>query len=92
MNKQELIDTIAEQTDTPKVAVLRCIDAITETIQAEVAKGGVVRLTGFGAFDSVKVKARTGRNPQTGEAIPIPARMRARFTPGVAFRAAVKGE
>lgn len=92
MNKQELIDMIAEKTGMPKVAAQRCLDAITETIKSEVAAGRRVRLTGFGVFERVLVKARVGRNPRSGTSIAIPSRMRVRFSAGNDFRSVLTSE
>jgi DNA-binding protein HU-beta len=55
-----------------------------------VKKGGKVALVGFGTFSVSKRKARTGRNPQTGATMKIPARKVPKFSAGKAFKDAVK--
>ena len=90
MNKTELIAAMAEAADISKAAadkaLLGCMDAITDSLQ----KDENVTLTGFGTFSAVKRDARTGRNPQTGKAIKIPAKTVAKFKPGKKLADAVK--
>lgn len=62
---------------------------ILDAIVRDVASGGKVGVTGFGTFSSDAAPARMGRNPITGEAVPIPARRVARFRPAQRFRAFV---
>ena len=73
MNKAELVMAIADKTQMTKkdaeAAVVAAIEAVTEAL----AQGERVQMVGFGSFE-VKVRAeRTGRNPQTGEEVKIPA-------------------
>ncbi|MBA9847896.1 MULTISPECIES: HU family DNA-binding protein [Burkholderiaceae] len=91
MNKQELIDAIAADTDATKTAVGRFLDSFIENVQGTVAKGDQVTLTGFGTFKRADVAARTGRNPTTGQAMSLPATVKPRFVPGAIFKAKVKG-
>lgn len=72
MNRQDLIDAIAEDTEASKAATTRFLDSLITIVQNEVAKGGAVKLTGFGTFEKAAVAARTGRNPKTGAPIKIP--------------------
>ena len=90
MNKTELIDAIAAAADLPKASAGRALDAILDTITAELKKDeGQVALVGFGTF-SVKVRnARNGRNPQTGATIQIKASKVAGFKPGKALKDAL---
>ena len=90
MNKAELIDKIAEAVDVSKATAARALDAVTESITKELKKGDGISLTGFGTFTVAKRKARTGRNPRTGQEIRIPARKTAKFRPGKALKEAVK--
>ena len=73
MNRQDLIDAIAEDTEASKAATTRFLDSLITIVQNEVAKGGAVKLTGFGTFEKAAVAARTGRNPKTGAPIKIPS-------------------
>ena len=74
MNKQELITEVAEKGHLTKVEAKRAIEAFTETIAEELAKGERVKLVGFGTFESRERKARVGVNPRNPEEkIEIPA-------------------
>lgn len=90
MNRQELIDAIAEETDASKAAVGRFLHSFVDLVQTTVASGGEVRIAGFGKFERINLAARSGRNPLTGEALVIPAGVRPRFTPGTGFKEAMK--
>lgn len=91
MNRQDLIDAIAADTEASKAATIRFLDSLITLVQNEVAKGGAVKLTGFGTFEKSAVAARTGRNPKTGAAIKIPSTFKPKFTPGATFKELVKG-
>ncbi len=82
MNKSELISAIAEKSGLTKVDSKKALDATLEAISDEVKKGGKVVLVGFGTFSLTERKARRGINPQTKQAIQIPAKKSAKFKPG----------
>jgi DNA-binding protein HU-beta len=82
MTKQQLIDTIAEETGKPKADIESTIEALTEKIGYALASGDKVELRGFGTFSLKEKKARTGRNPRTGETIQIAAKREAAFKAG----------
>jgi DNA-binding protein HU-beta len=90
MTKEELIAAVAREAKITKVAAAKAIDSITDNISKELKKGGRISLTGFGTFSVAKRKARTGRNPRSGETIKIPATKTAKFKPGSALKQAVK--
>jgi DNA-binding protein HU-beta len=90
MTKAELIDAVAREAKITTAAAAQAIDAVTDSITKDLKKGGRVTLTGFGTFSVANRKARTGRNPQTGQEIRIPASKTARFKPGRALKEAVK--
>lgn len=90
MNKGELITKISEDTELTQKQVDTVLSAILETITDEVAKGGKVTLAGFGTFEKRHRKARTGRNPQTGEEIKIAASNVPAFSAGKQFKETVK--
>ena len=90
MNKAELIDAIAANTKTSKAQVENILDATLETIKKTLKKGEDCKLVGFGTFVKSKRKARTGRNPQTGKAIKIPASNYPKFRPGAEFKHMMK--
>lgn len=90
MNKAQLIEKIAKATDMTKADTERFLDTTLDTIKKSVKKGDEVKLVGFGTFAKQKRKARTGRNPQTGKAIKIPAAWYPKFRPGSEFKTLVK--
>lgn len=89
MNKAELIEVIAKDAKLSKAAAQAALDATVAAVVKAVTKGDSVSLVGFGSFSSGKRAARTGRNPQTGEAIKIPAAKTVKFSAGKAFKDAV---
>lgn len=91
MNKQELIDAVAAKVDMSKSAIEETVNTVVGTISKEVTAGNTVQLVGFGSFSRGKRAARTGRNPQTGEAIEIAAAKTVKFSAGKAFKDAVNG-
>ena len=89
MNKTELVDAIAKETGLTKKDAGNALDAITETVSKALKKKDKVQLVGFGTFETSKRAARTWKNPQTGEAIKIPAAVVPKFKPGKALKDAV---
>src|SRR5260370_35205591 len=88
MNKSELIDAIATQTDTSKAQTGEILDATIEAITKAVTGGETVQLIGFGSFSPGNRAARTGRNPTTGAEIRIPAARTVKFAAGNACEGA----
>lgn len=82
MNKQALIGKIAHDAEITRTAAATAIDSLIEGITSSLKKGQRVTLVGFGTFGTSKRKARTGRNPQTGETIKIKAKTAVRFKAG----------
>ena len=89
MNKGELIERIAKDTKLSKAQATNALNSALGGIQGALKKGGKVTLVGFGTFSVGKRKARTGRNPQTGASLKIPARKVAKFSPGAGLKKAV---
>jgi DNA-binding protein HU-beta len=90
MTKAELIEKMAADADISKAAAGKSLDAMVDAVVRSVKKGNKVTLVGFGTFSATKRKARTGRNPRTGETIKIKASKAPKFTPGKAFKDALK--
>ena len=88
MNKGDLINEVAKVVGTKKDAQA-AVDCIFSTITKALKKKDSVALVGFGTFKVGKRKARTGRNPQTGEAIKIKAKNVPKFTAGKDLKDAV---
>lgn len=82
MNKIELVNAISIKADCTKKDAAKYLDAVVETITETLAKGEKISLVGFGSFEVVDREARTGRNPQTGETIEIPASKAPKFKAG----------
>ncbi len=82
MNKTELIEAIAKESGLTKKDAGKALDAFTTAVGKELKKKGKVQLVGFGTFETVKRAARKGKNPQTGEAIKIPASVAPKFKAG----------
>jgi len=92
MNKSELMQSLAAATDQSQSAASRSLDALIKIVSQELAKGGEVVIRGFGSFKRADRAERSGRNPQTGEAITIAASTTVRFVPGSALKAAVNSK
>ncbi len=86
MNKGELVERIAKDAKLSKTQATNSLNAALKGIEGTLKKGGKVTLVGFGTFSVGKRKARTGRNPQTGNSLKIPARKVAKFSPGAGLR------
>ena len=90
MNKAELTARVARDTKMTKVQAARVIDSLLEHITRTLKRGERTSLVGFGTFTIAKRKARTGRNPQTGSPIQIPARRVVRFTSGKTLKSEIR--
>ena len=86
MNKTELAAAVAEKAELSKKDAAAAIDAVFEVIGDELQKKEKVQLIGFGTFQTSERKARTGRNPQTGESIKIAAATLPAFKAGKALK------
>lgn len=89
MNKSELVDAVAKDAGLTKADAARALDSLVVTVTKTLKKGDEVAITGFGKWSVAKRGARTGRNPQTGEAVKIRASKTPKFTPGATFRSAL---
>jgi len=90
MNKADLINHVASTADLSKASATDAVEAILNGITSTLASGNSVSLIGFGAFSVAERAARTARNPQTGEAIDVPASKAPKFKAGKALKDAVK--
>ncbi|KKK83317.1 hypothetical protein LCGC14_2794600 [marine sediment metagenome] len=82
MNKAELVNEVSGEVGLSRRETQKVVDVIIGTIGDTLAAGKKVTLVGFGTFGVRQRKARTGRNPQTGATIQIPAKRVAKFLPG----------
>ncbi len=89
MNKNELISAIASASNMSQTQCAEVLQTFISTVTGELKKGSEVKIIGFGTFKISKRKATTGRNPQTGAAIQIPASNQPKFSAGKALKEAV---
>ena len=88
--KAELIDAVSTKAGVSKADAERTIAAFFDHVVASAKKDDKVAWPGFGSFSTTKRSARTGRNPQTGKAIKIPATSFPKFRPGAEFKNLVR--
>ncbi len=86
MNKTDIIKRMAESAAIPKYAADKALIAFQDVVKEGLKNEKKVSLIGFGNFSVLERKARTGRNPQTGEEIEIPASKTVKFTPAKALK------
>ena len=89
MNKNDLVNKVSDGTGLSKTDSAKAVDSVFDVIMSELKGGGDVRLVGFGTFLVTKRKATTGRNPQTGATIQIPAANVPKFRAGKALKESV---
>lgn len=86
MNKAELVAVMAEKAEISKKDAEKALKAFTDVVAEEMKKGEKVQLVGFGTFETSERAARTGRNPQTGAEMKIPASKAPKFKAGKALK------
>jgi DNA-binding protein HU-beta len=89
MNKNDLIGAVAEASGLSRNDATKAVEGVFESITGALKSGDEVRLVGFGTFSVAKRKASTGRNPRTGEPMPIKASSQPKFKPGKGLKDAV---
>ncbi|MDN4076251.1 HU family DNA-binding protein [Fictibacillus terranigra] len=90
MNRNELVTNIAEKSGLTKKDVEVVVSGLVDEITNALKSGDKVQFVGFGTFETRERSSRTGRNPQTGEEINIPASTVPAFRPGNKLKEAVK--
>ena len=91
MNKSHLIEKVAKEAGISKVAADKAIDSVLSGVSEGLIRGERVTLANFGTFSLGERRARSGRNPQTGEPIRIEAKRFVRFTTGKKLNRQVNG-
>ena len=86
MNKAELVAAIADKAEISKKDSEAALKAFTDVVAEELKKGEKIQLVGFGTFEVAERAARTGRNPQTGAEMTIPASKTPKFKAGKALK------
>jgi len=89
MNKKEMIERLAQKTGMTKADSQKALEGVLDVVFEELRSGNSISLTGFGTFTVAERKPRTGRNPQTGAEINIPAAKVPKFKPGKKLKEAV---
>ena len=89
MNRNDLVDAVAERTGLAKSDAARAVEALLGAVTDALRKGETVTLSGFGSFVAKTRAARTGRNPRTGESIAIPASKAPTFKAGKGLKDAL---
>jgi DNA-binding protein HU-beta len=90
MTKADLVHKLAKEAKIARKEAEKALHSVLDGIKKALKKGSKVSLIGFGTFHVGKRKARTGRNPRTGQAMKIQARKTPKFKPGKAFKNLVK--
>ena len=89
MNKAQLVETVAANSNATKTQTKDFLDAFVDTVMQSVANGETVELLGFGTFKAKDRAEKKGRNPATGESSIIPAKKAPAFVVGKKFKAIV---
>ncbi len=90
LSKSDFVMAISLRAEIDQALARDVLNILLETVTQSLVRGEAVTLTGFGRFDVREQAARTGRNPQTGEALQIPARRIPKFVPGSKLKEAVR--
>ena len=90
LTKADLVETLLDETELNKHEAKELIDQFFEEVKTALESGRSVKVSGFGNFDLRDKKQRPGRNPKTGEEIPITARRVVTFKPGQKLKAKVE--
>jgi DNA-binding protein HU-beta len=90
MNKMDLVNKVADKSGLKKKEAEIAVNSVFEAIEEALAEGDKVQVIGFGTFETRSRSARSGRNPQTGETIEIPATTVPAFKPGNKLKESTK--
>jgi len=92
LSKQEFVELVSKRTSLTKTDTTKTLDAILDVITESLSNGNEVSFTGFGTFGISERKARSGRNPRTGEEIKISAKKAPVFKAGKGLKDEVEGK
>jgi nucleoid DNA-binding protein len=90
MTKKDIVLRIADQTNLKQIEIKKVVQAIFDCILEALVRGEKIELRNFGVFKIKQRKPRTGRNPRTGEVVPVPARKSVVFRPGLEMKKRIK--
>ncbi len=91
LTKVDMAESLFNEVGLNRREARDLVDSFFQELEASLADGEQIRLGGFGNFDLRDKNARPGRNPKTGEKVPIPARRVVTFRAGQKLRARVQG-
>ena len=86
LTKRDIVEKVAEQTGMNQFRVKPVVQKTFDTIADALIKGDRVELRGFGIFKTKSRKARKGRNPRTGDSVPVPAKRAVVFKAGMELK------
>jgi len=92
MTKSDLVALVATQAGTSATDAEKVLNGFRDVVQAKLKAGEDIAYPGLGKFSRVERKARTGRNPQTGEAIKVKASKAPKFTAAAGLKSVVNGQ
>jgi DNA-binding protein HU-beta len=92
LNRKELVDAIQQHTEVARADVERVLSSLIQQTQVAIKKGDRVSLVGFGTFERRDRRARTARNPRTGDVVKVKATKVPAFRPGQGFKDVVSGK
>ncbi len=90
MTKKDIVIKITDETGIKQVDVKKVVQKTFDAIVDSLARAEKVELRNFGVFKVKERRARTGRNPRTGETVPVPPRKVAIFKPGLEMKKKIK--
>jgi DNA-binding protein HU-beta len=90
LSKSDIVDVVANKMGLPKSKAEEIVTLVVGTIEENLQRGEKVSIVSFGTFEVKTSKARTGRNPKTGESISIPEKKSVKFKPGKGLKELVK--
>jgi len=90
MTKKDIAIKIADETGIKQIVVKEVIQKYLDRVIEILATGETIELRNFGVFKVKSRKARTGRNPRTGETIPVPPKKTVTFKPGLVMKQKIR--
>ncbi len=90
MTKKDIVLRISDETNIKQIDVKKVVQKTFDAIVDSLVRGEKVELRNFGVFKVKERRSRTGRNPRTGQVVPVPARKVAVFKPGLEMKHKVK--
>jgi len=90
MTKKDIILKVSDETNLKQIDVKKVVQNTLDCITQALVRGEKIELRNFGVFKIKQRKSRTGRNPRTGQAVPVPPRKVVVFKPGLEMKKEVK--